>query len=508
MFYSARKLNVSHFRTVLCLVIIFSLISCGGSDSENTDSTVRPGASPFIAFVDLHVSSASDNDSVQFSIQPKPGSVSRPVNVTYSFSYLRQRGYLNAAAGTLTIPVFGLYQNYSNQVTVQIHSANEQTPLRQITIVTAAYSDPAGIYDHPNIRKARANGAALGFDFFFMKSTLGSPVVVDTDGEMRWVVPGTLNSFSSLFQNGAFVIGDQDSLKVHRLELDGTAADITLSGGASDLSNFHHNIDPGKVGVLGEVDANDNGVWDYENRIVEFDPTSGAVLKQWSLGDIISQYMSSQGDDPTAFVRPGFDWFHMNSVVYDPSDDSLIVSSRENFVIKIDYSSGSIIWILGDPTKYWHTFPSLAAKSLTVAAAGFYPIGQHSVTITHDGYLMLFDDGAASNNQPAGQPAGESRTYSVVSRYSIDAGNRSAVEVSRFDYGQSIFSAYCSSAYESASDASSLVDYAEADNATHARLVGLALDQTSVVFDFEYATAGCSTSWNALPIAFDGMSLQ
>jgi hypothetical protein len=34
-------------------------------------------------------------------------------------------------------------------------------------------------------------------------------------------------------------------------------------------------------------------------------------------------------------------------------------SSRENFVIAIDYDSGNIKWILGDPTKHWYEFQSL-----------------------------------------------------------------------------------------------------------------------------------------------------
>ncbi len=89
--------------------------------------------------------------------------------------------------------------------------------------------------------------------------------------------------------------------------------------------------------------------------------------------------MTAAGDDPTPIVRPGIDWFHMNSTVYDQRDDSLIVSSRENFVVKIDYSTGAIKWIFGDPTKskYWYNSPSLRAKALTLAGGGLYPDGQH-----------------------------------------------------------------------------------------------------------------------------------
>ena len=35
----------------------------------------------------------------------------------------------------------------------------------------------------------------------------------------------------------------------------------------------------------------------------------------------------------------------------------LIISSRENFVICLDYETGAIRWILGDETKKWFTFP-------------------------------------------------------------------------------------------------------------------------------------------------------
>jgi len=217
--------------------------------------------------------------------------------------------------------------------------------------------------------------------------------------------------------------------------------------------------------------------------------------------------MSANGDDPAQFIRLGVDWFHMNAAAYDPRDDSLIISSRESFVIKIDYQTGNLIWILGDPTKYWYTFPSLRSKSLTLAAGGLYPIGQHAVSVTSDGLLLLFNNGLGSFNQPAGTSAGETRTYSTVSAYDIDLPSRTAREVFQFDYGKTIYSRVCSSVYEAGGN-SLLVNYAVADNLTRARIVGLA-NRADVVFDFEYVnTAGCNTSWNAEPVQFDGLVFQ
>ena len=82
-----------------------------------------------------------------------------------------------------------------------------------------------------------------------------------------------------------------------------------------------------------------------------------------------------------------------------------------------------------------------------------------------------------------------------------------AQEVWDFDYGQTIFSPICSSAYE-ASGKSILVDYATASDDTKARLVGLDANH-QVVFDFEYDSANpCSTAWNSVPVPFDNLQLQ
>jgi hypothetical protein len=217
--------------------------------------------------------------------------------------------------------------------------------------------------------------------------------------------------------------------------------------------------------------------------------------------------MAKNGDDPSTFVRTGADWLHANSALYDARDNSLTVSSRENFLLNLDYDSGEIRWILGDPAKYWHEFASLRAKALNLES-GLYPVGQHSPSITQDGLLMVFNNGAESFNQPAGKPAGEAHKYSAVSAYAIDAAGHAARQAWEFDYGQSIFSRICSSAYDVA-DKSVLVSYAVAEQGARTRLVGLS-PAHDVVFDFEYRnpSPNCPVSWNAVPVPFDAMNFQ
>ena len=235
-----------------------------------------------------------------------------------------------------------------------------------------------------------------------------------------------------------------------------------------------------------------------EQNLAEVD-ASGTVFRQWNLGDILANYMLAAGDDPSTFVRPGTDWFHMNDALYDPRDDSLLVSSRENFLVKLDYATGAVRWVFGDATKYWHTFPSLASLGLSLDT-GLVPVGQHGVTIRDDGNLMLFNDGMGSRNQPTGAPAGVTRTISAVSVYAIDDVARRATSVFDFDYG--LFAPFCSSAYKAGD--SLLVDYSQVDNGTHGRLVGFTGDR-SVAFDFEIPAAGCNAGWNAVPVPFENL---
>jgi arylsulfate sulfotransferase len=504
-----RSTKAAHWKRFAVLLLVAVLTACGGDDaslSSRSDlavGTVQAGVTQFIGFVPINGNSRSGLAEVGYTIEPKAGTVSEPVRVDYTISALEQRGY--AGSDRLTLPVFGLYAGAANRIDVRLRFRDGSAQTLAVSFTTAPYVDPASVYDHPTILKARASGSRLGFDFFMLKSSITGPVVVDTDGEVRWIGTDASKGFVSAFSDNGIVIGAPDSLQITRQELDGKISTTTLAY-APGGKGFHHNIDPGKIGQFGELDPVEQGGSNVETTLVEFTP-DGATVQGWDFAAILSDYMSSQGDDPTMFVVPGQDWFHMNSSLYDPSDDSIIVSAREDFIIKVDYRTGTIKWIFGDPTKYWHTFASLRAKALTLQPGGLYPIGQHSLSFNLDGQLMLFNDGLQSAHQPAGAPQGDGRAYSAVDSYTIDAAAGTVTEDWRFDYNQSIFSAVCSSVYE-AGEKSLLIDYADATNGTTARLVGL--DSThAVVFDFQYPSPGvCATAWNAFPVPFDHMRFE
>jgi arylsulfate sulfotransferase len=495
----------------ICTAVIFFTALVGLSGCGNTADPLAAqvvsyvsytqGFTPFMGQFHFQGNGLKKLTGYSFTIQAKSGSVSAPVKVSYTGAALLNRGSVQSAPGqviAMSIPVFGLYADFTNLVLTELQFSDGSSWTQTIPIETQSYTDPTGTYAKPVVVKPRAAGTTLGFDFFAMKSEMGTPVIVDTDGEIRWVGAGISDSISSIFTGDGFIIGDPKAPTIHQLSLGGALNQSPLQSPV--VTAFHHNIDLGKQGFLIEVNTAAN-----IGTIAEEIAGNGSVLNTWDLGSILSTYMQANGDDPSTFVRPGIDWFHMNAMTYDGRDDSIVVSSRENFLIKLDYKTGNIIWIFGDPTKYWYTFPSLRGKAITLQGGGLYPIGQHAVSITSDGLLMIFNDGLGSANQPAGAPAGESRTYSAVSAYSIDKNSLTAQEAWDFDYGQTIYSEICSSAYE-APGKTYLVDYAVADNLTHARLVGLDSNR-NVVFDFQYPTVSCDTSWNAVPVQLDNLKI-
>jgi arylsulfate sulfotransferase len=477
-----------------------------GSYADDTTITITghtAGVTPFISKLTLQVSNTTVLKSIQFAIDPKPVSVTRPLSGTYSNDYLVSRGFEHPPE--IILPVYGLYAGYRNIVRLTYRFIDGSSKQGVTAITTAPFDDQGCGYNTPTKIIPRTNSTNLSYDYIFDRSACGtfSPVIIDSDGALRWVSPlpilNALFAASTFFDNAVYMtIGVRPQpVQLFRIELDGA---IRVVADYSNLGarHFHHNIDPGKTGLLLEPDTTSF----YESVILEVNHLNGAVIRTFNMAHIIRAAMVAGGDDPNQFVFPTpDDWFHENGVAYNRADDSLIVSSRENFVICIDYQTKGIKWILGDPTKKWYQFPSLRKFALAVAPGSLPPIGQHAPSITYDQNLLLFDNGQESLFQ---EPPGAHRDYASPRMYSIDLVNKVATEVWNFPLAQSIHCPFCSSIYEDA-PRNYLIDYAFVNGGgpptipTFARFLGLDA-AGAMTFYYQYPTRGCNTAYNSFPI--------
>ncbi len=490
--------------SLIIVSAVFMVFSHLASATQADDTTITitghtAGATPFISSLTLDVSNTTVLKSIQFAIDSKPGSVVRPLSGTYSNDYLVSRGFEHPPE--IILPVYGLYAGYQNIVRLTYRFLDGSSKQAVTAVTTATFDDQGCGYNNPGRIIPRTNSTQLSYDYIFDRSACGdfSPIILDSDGALRWVSPlatmGALNAASTFFDNAVYVT---QNAQLFRIELDGLVLLVAdYSNSNIGVINFHHNIDPGKTGLFLEPDTTTY----FESTILEVDSNDGHVLKTFNMAQIISAAMRAGGDDPSQFVYPTpTDWFHNNGVAYNRADDSLVVSSRENFLICIDYQTGGIKWIVGDPTKKWYQFPSLRQFALTVAPGSLPPIGQHSPSITFDQGLMVFDNGNESIFQ---DPPGAHRDFASPRKYSLDLVGKVATEVWNFPMNESVHSPFCGSVYEDA-PLDYLVDYALVNGGipnvpTFAQLLGLDAAGEEI-FYYQYPTVSCNTAYNSIPI--------
>ena len=163
--------------------------------------------------------------------------------------------------------------------------------------------------------------------------------------------------------------------------------------------------------------------------MVEISAANAALLNTWSPINVLDPLRITYLIDRW---EGGWDSEHVNAVIEDPSDDSLIVSLRhQNAVVKISRATGQLRWILGPPANWG---PAWQPYLLTPVGTPFvWQYGQHSPILTPQGTLMLFDNGNFRAS-PFAPSVTDSNNYSRAVEYSI---NEQTMEVSQvWDYGR------------------------------------------------------------------------
>ncbi len=168
------------------------------------------------------------------------------------------------------------------------------------------------------------------------------------------------------------------------------------------------------------------------DTVVEFDPDTGEVVKEFSLFDVLdpvdnldrtmtyefcSQYLDSVYPD-----RDARDWTHANAVVLDEDHNALILSLRHTdslvalrYTDDADGPAGELLWTLGEDGDF------------ELAGDGEWFFHQHSPEIQPDGSILLYDNG---NERPGTSlEDGDRPPYSRAVRYRLDLDEGSARQV-------------------------------------------------------------------------------
>ena len=148
---------------------------------------------------------------------------------------------------------------------------------------------------------------------------------------------------------------------------------------------------------------------------------NGAVIWEWISTDypeFYDGYVESNNYENVDYMH-SIDYFHLNSVFIDPSDNNIIMSARnQNAIIKIDRSDGHIIWILGGVNDQFGLSEEQKFSR------------QHFATYVENGNLLLFDNGF-------------DKEISRVVELTLDESEKLVKDYT--EYGLGIFGQYCGS---------------------------------------------------------------
>lgn len=147
---------------------------------------------------------------------------------------------------------------------------------------------------------------------------------------------------------------------------------------------------------------------------IEFAP-DGTVVRTFDLLDVLDPtrigYDVLEDDGP-------HDWAHTNAAVYDPSDDSILISARhQDAVIKLSRATGELVWILGNHADW----PSeLEPYLLTPVGEDFeWQYHQHAPEVLPNGNILIHDNGNARAMPPEPQMAATD-SYTRAVEYAIN----------------------------------------------------------------------------------------
>ncbi len=313
------------------------------------------------------------------------------------------------------------------------------------------YMDPSKFYDSKDPMNA---GILMGFrqtdDGSFVWGYGQHYAKYDLMGRKIWNrdLPANYNDFShatKVMENGHMLlrVASSDYVfpdgKKHVRTVRDVIIEVDRDGRVVDEWRLFDILDPNRSNILKALDQG----------AVCLNIDASKAGHTMSADDLKKQAEQEKFGDIVG-TGPGRNWAHVNSVDYDPTDDSIIISSRhQSAVIKIGRDH-KVKWIMGAP-EGWKT--DLADKVLKPVRKDGTPAKcdathceddqfdwswtQHTgwrIPSMSDGryfYLSVFDNGDARGME---QPALPSMKYSRAVVYKIDQKNGTVEQI--WEYGK------------------------------------------------------------------------
>jgi hypothetical protein len=170
--------------------------------------------------------------------------------------------------------------------------------------------------------------------------------------------------------------------------------------------------------------------------VVEF-TRDGSIVHQWKLMDMLDVYRVGYDSYSPVWNNWAYteveggtkDWAHANSLSYDRSDDSIVVSFRhQDAVVKFSRQTGELVWILGTHEGWKEPWKPYLLEPQGEFAWQYH---EHAARTTPSGTLLLFDNGNY-RSWPPREKQEVKDSYSRVVEYAIDGKAKTVRQVWKY----------------------------------------------------------------------------
>jgi arylsulfate sulfotransferase len=333
------------------------------------------------------------------------------------------------------IPVYGLYPNKENQVTLESKNTMGEVKEKILKIQTDPLSEELkNVIFLTDLPMKDRYQPGLNFTYEYGKSAF------DAYGQYRWylnkhyLLATGFYKDHFIFAQGAYHSGNVIFIETNPLG--------RIYRVLSSPYGVHHDIEVYKDNLL--VTGSEGNT--VEDLIYELDPQTGEIRNKLDLKTIFQRSRLQIQDR---------DWFHNNALSWDTEDDSIIISSNHQSAIsKISWPEGKLEWILA-PDFGW--LPMFEKYILKPKGIGFeYSFRQHAPEILPDQDqnpdtldILLFDNGNERfiNNDELQRKIRNNEVinpdlYSRMVQYRIDEKNKTVRQIWQFgkELGKVIYS--------------------------------------------------------------------
>ncbi|MEG6522701.1 aryl-sulfate sulfotransferase [Desulfotomaculum sp. 1211_IL3151] len=330
------------------------------------------------------------------------------------------------------IPVYGLYGDWENEVELVLSTGERNT----IIIKTDKVDERV-----PHATSCKTTSSYFGDNLVFMTASMKSvPVGYDYRGDLRWYSPYNFAFDLKRIDNGHILVGTERlvgmpyyTTGIYEMNLGGKVfKEYRIPGG---YHHDHFQMKDGNLLILTE-DLNSSTV---EDMCVLIDKQTGEILKSWDFKNILPQYpVAGSG------TQDAEDWFHNNAVWYDEETNSLLLSGRhQDAVINIDFQTGKLNWILGDPEGWPEEYQQYFFKPVGDLEKFDWQYEQHACVLLPNRNIFLFDNGHwRSKNKEHYVP--NSKNFSCGVIYRIDTDKMEIEQIWQYgkERGAEFFSPY------------------------------------------------------------------